>query len=91
MKSFFFCSDEQVLMIGSGPSGIDITRDVATKAGKVLFSTHDHFKLIFPTNVLTKPDVAEIKPNSVVFADGTEENVTAIIYCTGVKLSLLLN
>lgn len=74
-------------MIGSGPSGTDITRDVATKAIKVLFSTHDQSALIFPTNVLTKPDVAEIKPNSVVFVDGTEENITVIIYCTGVKRS----
>lgn len=70
-------------MIGSGPSGVDITRIVATTAEQVIFSTHDHSAPIFPSNVVTKTDVAEIKPNSVVFADGTEENITAIIYCTG--------
>lgn len=89
IKSIFFCSDEKVLMIGSGPSGVDVTSIVATKAEKVVFSTHDHSAQIFPTNVVTKPDVAEIKTNSVVFTDGSEENITAIIYCTGMKLEFI--
>lgn len=71
-------------MIGSGPSGIDITRNVAAKAKKVIFSTHHDRGLIFASNVVQKPDVAKFKPNSVVFVDGTEENITTIMYCTGI-------
>lgn len=70
-------------MIGSGPSGIDITHNVATKAKRVIFSTHHDMPLIFAPNVVVKPDVAQLKQNSVVFVDGTEENISTIVYCTG--------
>ncbi|MCE9544096.1 MAG: NAD(P)-binding domain-containing protein, partial [Planctomycetia bacterium] len=34
-----------------------------------------------------KPDVAELKPHSVCFADGSEEPVDVIVYATGFKIS----
>lgn len=73
-----------MLLIGGGPSGKDIVYAIATKARRVCFSTHrDVSKNVFPPNVAVKPDVKEVKASSVVFEDGSEENFTTILYCTG--------
>lgn len=73
-----------VLIIGSGPSGIDLVYNISQKAMNVNLSTHRSVSgHNFPSNVIVKPDVSEIKLNSVVFADGSEENIDTILYCTG--------
>lgn len=76
--------DEDILIIGAGPSGRDILHDVATAARRVTISTHGDFSnVILPSNVTIKPDINEIQSNSVVFADGSEQSFTTILYCTG--------
>lgn len=58
--------------------------DVATAARRVTISTHANFStVILPANVTIKPDINEIKANTVVFADGSEQSFTYILYCTG--------
>lgn len=46
--------------------------------------------LKFPNNVIQKPLVKKLNKLSVTFEDGTEEDIDAIMYCTG-KLNPLLS
>lgn len=39
--------------------------------------------LKFPNNVIQKPLVKKLNKLSVTFEDGTEEDIDAIVYCTG--------
>lgn len=80
--------DQRVLVIGAGPSGIDITRDVSTTARFVGFSHHLPAKLenVYDENVKQVPDVAQIlEDGKVHFTDGDVLEFDTIIYCTGYK------
>lgn len=73
------------MIIGSGSSGLDISIEVAQVADK-LFLSHHRDKTIpspFPDNYVQKPDVKEFTENSVIFIDGTVEEIDHVIYCTG--------
>ncbi|XP_050419656.1 senecionine N-oxygenase-like isoform X2 [Adelges cooleyi] len=79
-----------VLIIGSGPSGVDISVDVA-KVAKQVFLSHHNEKILskkFPSNVIHKPDVESISKNTVCFNDNSIAEMDAIIYCTGFKIAL---
>lgn len=73
-----------MLVIGGGPSGIDLTHAVSTNATKVIFSHHtDNEGNVFPSNVLKRGSIDRFTGNGVVFADGSEETITEILFCTG--------
>jgi len=78
---------EKVLIIGAGPSGVDLTLDISKKAEKVTWSHHlDRTPAIrFGKNVDQKPDVKEMTKNGVIFEDGTYHDYSFIVYCTGYK------
>ncbi|XP_018324131.1 dimethylaniline monooxygenase [N-oxide-forming] 3 isoform X2 [Agrilus planipennis] len=76
-----------VLIIGGGPSGIDISRLLSKVALKVFLSHRNVIPIKLPNSVYLKPIVKEIFKNSVVFNDGTEENIDVILYCTGYEYS----
>lgn len=86
---------ENILIIGAGASGFDFTIDLSKVARKITWSHHitsDHPILKPPrtdymSNVQQKPDVRQITSSGAVFVDGTSEDFTAIIYCTGYKYS----
>lgn len=82
-------SNEKVLLIGAGPTGIDLVKVVAKTAEAVTWSTHSKFKLNIQLadNVNLKPDVLEFMHNGAVFADGTREKFSMVLYCTGYKHS----
>lgn len=77
--------DRRVLMIGSGPSGMDISLDVAELAKTLIHSHHSiiNFRTPFPANYIKKPDVKEFNQTGVIFVDGTYEDLDDVIYCTG--------
>ncbi|XP_026315023.1 senecionine N-oxygenase-like isoform X1 [Hyposmocoma kahamanoa] len=77
--------DRRVLMIGSGPSGMDISLDVAETAKTLIHSHHSvvNFRTPFPANYIKKPDVKEFNENGAIFVDGTYEDLDDVIYCTG--------
>lgn len=77
--------NQTVIVIGSGSSGLDISCQICGSAKKVYLSHHnDKIRNIqFPNNLEQKPDIQEIHDGNVVFSDGTEEFVDAIVYCTG--------
>lgn len=71
----------------AGPSGKDLTLDLASKAKRILFSHHRTINIEFPSNVAQVGDVKQFTKDTVVFEDGTVENITAILFCTGMPLS----
>lgn len=79
--------DKRVLVIGGGPSGVDIAFQVAEKAKQVVISYRSHgFTAEFPSNLFKKPEVLRInEEQQVEFVDGSCCSFDAILYCTGYK------
>lgn len=81
--------NENVLIIGGGPSGIDLTVEIGKVAQRVVWSNHVieslgmKVPLKLPSNALEKPDVAKLTENGVEFVDGSFEEFSAIVYATG--------
>lgn len=76
---------KRVLIVGLGPSGLDITYQLAKTAKQVILS-HNKTKtpdMEFPQDVILKPKVASLFDKTVTFADGTTEELDVVIYCTG--------
>ncbi|XP_060805161.1 senecionine N-oxygenase isoform X2 [Amyelois transitella] len=75
----------RVLIIGAGPSGMDISLDVATVSTTVFHSHHSTAEDLtpYPENYVKKPDVKALSESGVVFVDGTFEEIDDVIYCTG--------
>lgn len=77
--------DKIVLVVGGGPSGIDLSYALSAKAAKVIFSHHSHdvgYEL--PSNVVKKGKIARFTSSTVLFTDGSEESITDILLCTGI-------
>lgn len=82
--------DEKILVIGGNFSAVDIVQQTSKFASSVTWSHHlEHPPDLqaFGKNVSEKPDVMKLNENSVSFSDGSEDNFTLIIYCTGYKYS----
>ncbi|XP_014213753.1 senecionine N-oxygenase-like [Copidosoma floridanum] len=80
---------KRVVVVGAGPSGMDLALEISRKATSVILSHHSTEEILtqFPANVSQKPDIVEMTVNAVKFADETEAEVDAIFYCTGYKYS----
>ncbi|XP_030764742.1 senecionine N-oxygenase-like [Sitophilus oryzae] len=74
---------KKVLVIGGGPSGLDISTLLNGIAKKVVFSFSKLFYGTPAEGVITKPRVSQFKEGKVIFVDGTEEDIDEVIYCTG--------
>uniref|UniRef100_A0A1B0B9Z9 Flavin-containing monooxygenase n=1 Tax=Glossina palpalis gambiensis TaxID=67801 RepID=A0A1B0B9Z9_9MUSC len=79
--------DETVLIIGAGPSGMDLCHEISKVAKKVTLSHHlpESLKTLFRFNVDQKPDVKYVGEGRVHFMDGTMDEYSIIFYCTGYK------
>lgn len=79
--------NECVLVIGAGPSGIDLANEISKKAKRVTLSHHlkDPPKTKFQSNVDQKPDVLRLTEHGVIFTDGSCQSYSVIFYCTGYK------
>lgn len=81
--------NKNVLVIGGGPSGIDLTVEIGKVAQRVVWSNHVvesigmKVNLNLPVNALEKPDVLELTETGARFVDGSTEEFTTIIYATG--------
>lgn len=81
--------DKSVLVVGAGPSGIDIAADVSKVASKVLWSHHMEktfgakVKIKLPETALEKSDVKKFTATGAEFVDGTFEEFSTVIYATG--------
>lgn len=81
---------KNVLVIGGRTSGVDITYEISEFAEKVTWSHHNAkpLRTAFGPNVDIKPDVCKVTSTGVLFDDGSYEDYSAIVYCTGYKYSL---
>ncbi|KAM7345500.1 flavin-containing monooxygenase 2 [Cochliomyia hominivorax] len=81
--------DETVLIIGAGPSGMDLTQHIS-KTAKQVFLSH-HLPEAPPTDfmgrVTQKPDVKYFTETGAIFTDGTQEDFDCVVYCTGYQYS----
>ncbi|XP_050521460.1 uncharacterized protein LOC126894462 [Daktulosphaira vitifoliae] len=77
--------DNNVVVVGCGASGLDISFGVSKVAKKVFLSHHNPkmFNLNVPSNYFHKTDIKELVEDGVIFVDGSYEQVDAVIYCTG--------
>ncbi|XP_031634182.1 dimethylaniline monooxygenase [N-oxide-forming] 3-like [Contarinia nasturtii] len=76
---------KNVLIIGSGASSLDITRQLKGVARKVVKSTHS---TIAPTAspgsiIIFKGEVRRFGKNAVKFKDGSWEKISVVIFATG--------
>lgn len=81
---------QHVLVIGAGPSGLDLTLQISKVAEHVVLSHHstEANKTAYPDNVSKKPDVRRILSfNKVEFIDGTCCCFDVIVLCTGYRYS----
>ncbi|KAJ8923996.1 hypothetical protein NQ315_006772 [Exocentrus adspersus] len=77
--------NRKTLVIGGGPSGVDISRMVAEVADKVyvsLRSGNDSLEK-FSEKVTIKPEILRFTENGVGFKDGSEATIDDVILCTG--------
>ncbi|CAL7946422.1 unnamed protein product [Xylocopa violacea] len=82
-------ANKTVVVVGAGPSGMDLALDISKTAKRVYLSHHlkESIGTIFPENVVQKPDIKELTEHTVLFQDGTNEPVDVVFYCTGYKYS----
>lgn len=77
---------KSVLVVGGGPSGVDIAQEIARCAEKVFWSHHLEAKKVLTTrNIIQKPDIVELTNLGGVFADRSLETFNDIVYCTGYR------
>ncbi|KAH8403467.1 hypothetical protein KR222_001158, partial [Zaprionus bogoriensis] len=79
--------EKSVLVIGGGPSALDLTNQIAKSAKHVTLSHHVNgiTNSIFHKNVETKPDIIEFDKNGAYFKDGSYSRVDSVFFCTGYK------
>ncbi|VVC38042.1 Hypothetical protein CINCED_3A006990 [Cinara cedri] len=77
--------DKSTVVIGCGPSGLDISFDISKVARKVYLSHHNQRvkNMECPSNMVQKVDIKEIVENGVIFQDGSYEQIDSVLYCTG--------
>lgn len=78
---------EKVLVIGAGPSGMDLANEISKVAERVTLSHHlkEPPKTVFKPNVDQKPDVVRLTKEGAEFVDGSVQDFSVVFYCTGYK------
>uniref|UniRef100_A0A182R8W7 Flavin-containing monooxygenase n=1 Tax=Anopheles funestus TaxID=62324 RepID=A0A182R8W7_ANOFN len=80
--------DKAVLVIGAGPSGMDIALELAKTARRVTISHHmDRLTFPFPSNLSQQTDVSLLTETGAKFTNGEEESFDVVLYCTGFRYS----
>ncbi|XP_014241997.1 senecionine N-oxygenase-like [Cimex lectularius] len=78
--------DRKVLIIGAGPSGLDLTFEISSVTDNIVLSHHTDYaaKVGFPSKVVLKPDINRInRDGRVLFKDGTAMDFDDIVFATG--------
>lgn len=80
--------NRRVLLIGAGPSGLDLALHLSNVTAKLVHSHHLVYNQPdFGPNFVKKPDVKTFVPNGVIFVDGTFEEIDDVILATGYEFS----
>ena len=87
-------TDKRVIVVGNSASGVDIASQVSTTCKLPLLQSQKSESFLQPDpspTQVSKPEILEYIPSSrkIRFADGSiEEDIDAILYCTGYFYSL---
>lgn len=90
-------ADKKVLVVGMGVSGIEISSELANANVKVISatsrkptiaeSTSPRTSSLLSASLDVRPAVTRFTTTGVVFADGSEESVDAVVLCSGYRAS----
>ncbi|KAM8972542.1 uncharacterized protein RCH25_018277 [Pelodytes ibericus] len=79
-------SSRSVVLLGSGPSGVDIAMELAPYAKHVTLSYRGSpLKWTPPENLTLAPPVVKASPHALICEDGTLLEADTLIFCTGYK------
>ncbi|KAM4675398.1 uncharacterized protein O3C94_008089 [Discoglossus pictus] len=79
-------SSRSVVLLGCGPSGVDIAVELASHAKQVTLSHRGpSFNWTLPENMTLAPPVVRATPHSLICEDGTQLSADTLIFCTGYK------
>lgn len=102
-KKFHFdkISGESVLVIGAGPSGMDLVAHISKTATRMTFSQNkrphepkeafEKRKSLLPANVTLQENVKRFTPTGAEFIDGTHQTFSVVFYATGKQDGFFLN
>lgn len=90
---FQFQKDESVLVIGAGPSGMDIVSQLSEVATRITFSQfkrpnetkeeREKRQSLMPPKTILQDDVKHFTSTGAEFIDGTNEKFSVVIFATG--------
>ncbi|XP_019865671.1 uncharacterized protein LOC109594850 [Aethina tumida] len=75
--------NKRVVIVGAGPSGVDIAKLVSKVAAKVYISFQGQTFGGLDKLVEAKPRISQVNEKSVLFGNSEEVEVDSIIFCTG--------
>ncbi|KAL0869187.1 hypothetical protein ABMA27_007470 [Loxostege sticticalis] len=76
--------NKRVLIVGAGPSGLDLAIHLSNITAKLVHSHHLRYhEPFFSDTYMKKPDIKMFTSNGVIFQDGSFEDVDNVIFCTG--------
>ncbi|XP_038241997.1 flavin-containing monooxygenase FMO GS-OX4-like isoform X2 [Dermochelys coriacea] len=74
-----------VVLLGAGPSGLDLTLQLAPVAQRVILSHRQPLLSPLPGNVLQAAPAVAVAGDTVQFGDGAEHRADVLILCTGYR------
>ncbi|XP_053905517.1 uncharacterized protein LOC128849162 isoform X1 [Malaclemys terrapin pileata] len=74
-----------VVLLGAGPSGVDLTLQLAPVAQRVILSHRQPTLSALPGNVLQAAPAVGVAGDTVQFGDGAEHRADVLILCTGYR------
>ncbi|CAG9565400.1 unnamed protein product [Danaus chrysippus] len=78
--------NRKVLLVGAGPSGLDLALQLSNITSKLVHSHHlEYNEPYFSKSYIKKPDIKAFVSNGVIFKDMTFEDVEDVIFATGLK------
>ncbi len=90
---FFLISGKSVLVVGGGPSGIDLVLHLSRTASRITFSQHkrsgeskesfEQRQGLLPENVTLQENVKRLVTNGAEFIDGSIQTFEVIFFATG--------
>lgn len=74
-----------VVLVGAGPSGIDLALQLSAVAARVVLSHQGPPVCGLPREVLQVPRLLKVAKETVVFGDGSAVQPDVLIFCTGYR------
>ncbi|XP_047994355.1 senecionine N-oxygenase-like isoform X2 [Leguminivora glycinivorella] len=84
--------NSRILVIGAGPSGLDMAMHLTNQSARLIHSHHKKYNQpFFGDNYVRKPNVKRFTKNGVVFVDDSFEEVDVVILCTDESCGLTVS